>query len=170
MEFTQQPVQTLPMGTPVLNFRDKTNRKRDKGLRVKKGCHPVSSCSRPVHRQFISSQKERRQKSASNKSGAVEWLCGVSALQNGRYFSPERSVETKRLDGQAESESLDRVLLCPNAQGLQEVSSLQVGKLHNGIQLPSIWIRPSSSQIHRDIQASSGISLKEGHAPDYIHR
>ena len=156
MEFTQQPEQNItPTGTPVLSFRDKTNRERDKRLRVKGGCQPGSYCSRLVHKQLFSSQKERRQKSASNKSEAVEWLCGVSALQNGRYFSPERSVETKRLDSQAGAEGY--VLLCPNAQGLQEVSSLQVGKLHKGIQLPSIWIGPSSWQIHEDIQASSSI-------------
>ena len=50
-----------PMGTPALSFRDETNRKRDKRLRVKGGCLPGSSCSRPVHKQFVSSQKERRQ-------------------------------------------------------------------------------------------------------------
>ena len=168
MEFTQQPVQTSPPWEHQFSVSETKLIERDKGLRVKVGCQPGSSCSRPVHKQLISSQKERRQKLASNKSEAVEWLCGVSALQNGRYFSPERSDETKRLDGQAGSEG--RVLLCPNAQGLQEVSSLQVGKLHTGIQLPSIWIRLSSSQIHKDIQASSDISPKEGHAHDYIHR
>ena len=52
----------------------------------------------------------------------------------------------------------------------EEVSSLQVGKLHKGIQQPCIWIRPSSSQLHEDIQASSSISPKEGNAFAYIHR
>ena len=136
-----------PTGTPVLSFGDKTQRKRDKRFRVKGSCQPGSSCLRPVHKQLISGQK-RRQKSASNKS---EVLCGVSTLQNGRYFSTERSVETKRLDGQAGSKGC--VLLCLNKRGFQAVSSLQVGKLHKGIQLLSNWIRPSSSKIFKPVLA-----------------
>ena len=155
------------MGIPVLSCRERTNRKRAKRLRIKGGCQLGFSCSRPVHKQFISGQEKRGQKSASNKSEAVEWLFGLSALQNGKCFSPEKSVETNRLDGQAGSEGC--ILLCPNAQGLQEISSFQVGKPHKGIQLPSIWSRPSPSQIHEDIQASSSIPLKEGYALDYIH-
>ena len=180
MEFTQQPMQTTPPREHKFSVSEKkTNRKGDRRLRIKGGCQPLSrikggcqsgsSCSRPVHKQLISSQEKRRKKSANNKCEAFEWLCGVSVLQNGRYFSPERSVETKRLDGQAGSEG--RILLCPDAQGLQEISSfVSSGELQEGIQLPSIWLRPSPSQIHEDIQASSDIPPKEGNALDYIQR
>ena len=72
------------------------------------------------------------------------------------------------MDGQAGSEG--RILLCLDAQRLQEISSFQVGKLHEGIQLPSIWLWPRPSQIHKDIQASSSIPPKEGNVLDYIHK
>ena len=166
IEFTQQPVQTSPPREHRFSVSEtKLAEKEIKDLESKGAVSWVP----PVQDQFISNlflvKKKDGKKSASNKSEAVEWLSGVSVLQNGRYFSPERSVETKRLDSQAGSEG--HVLMY---QGLREVSSLQVGKLHKGIQLPFIWIRPSSSQIHKDIQASSSISPKEGHAPDYVHR
>ena len=120
------------MGTRVLSFREKKLIEKEiKDLESKGGCHPGSSCSRPVHIQLIASQEKRRRKPASHKSEAAEWLCGGLALQNGRYFKPERSVETRRLDGQAGSEG--RILLCPDAQGLQKIPSFQVGKLQKGI-------------------------------------
>ena len=82
------------------------------------------------------------------------------ALQNGRYFSPERSVEIKRLDGQAGSEGW--ILLCPDAHGLHEISSFQVGKFHKGTQLPFIWLRPAPRKFTKIFKPVLAFLQKRG--------
>ena len=72
---TTASADNTPRGTRVLSFREKLIEKDIKDLESNGDCKPSSSYSRPVHKQLISCQEKRRQKSASNKSEAVGWLC-----------------------------------------------------------------------------------------------
>ena len=86
MEFTQQPVLTSPPRKhKFLVSEKKLIEKKIKGLESKGAVSRVP----PVQDQLINNLFIVKKKDGKNR------FCGVSALHNGRYFSPEKSVETK---------------------------------------------------------------------------